>query len=116
VRQLRAVGARPEPSVLSIGASEILVLTLAPPLCHGVCTIPRRRAMNPNPTALTTLVKPDDVEKHRALSCSEYDGCLDAASRREWRSWTCVRCKLFAFARAMRATEAARFACLRPPG
>lgn len=72
--------------------------------------------MNPNPTALTTLVKPDDVEKHRALSCSEYDGCLDAASRREWRSWTCVRCKLFAFARAMRATEAARFACLRPPG
>ncbi len=70
--------------------------------------------MNPNPTALSTLVKPEDVERHRSLSCAEYDGCLDAASRRPWRSWTCGRCKLFALARAMRDAETTRVAALRP--
>jgi hypothetical protein len=70
--------------------------------------------MSPNPTSLPAVVKHEEVEKHRSLSCAEYDGCLDAASRRSWRSWSCERCKLFRFAREARAAEAAHAAALRP--
>ncbi len=71
--------------------------------------------MSPNPTALPSLVKHEDVEKHRSLSCAEYDGCLDAALEHSWRSWSCIRCKLFRFAREWRAAESAHVAELRLP-
>jgi hypothetical protein len=70
--------------------------------------------MAPNPTPLRALVKHEDVEKHRSLSCVEYDGCLDTVLRRAWRSWTCGRCVLFGLTRACRAAEVAHEAALRP--
>ena len=51
--------------------------------------------MSPNPTALRSLVKEEDVEKHRSVTCPGYDDCLEAALRRAWRSWSCARCALF---------------------
>jgi hypothetical protein len=70
--------------------------------------------MDPNPTALRCLVEHEDVEKHRSLCCAEYAGCLDTASRRRWRSWTCQHCRLFLFTREMRLAEMAQDAALRP--
>lgn len=70
--------------------------------------------MSPNPTALRSLVKHEDVDKHRSLSCAEYDDCLDAALRHSWRSWSCGRCKFFLFTRELRAAETAHLAALRP--
>ncbi len=70
--------------------------------------------MSPNPTALRSLVKHEDVDNHRSLSCGEYDDCLDAALSHSWRSWSCGRCKLFLAARELRAAETAHEAALRP--
>lgn len=70
--------------------------------------------MIPNPTALRSLVKPEEVERHRSLSCASYDGCLDAVLRNAWRSWTCGRCRLFVHGRSCRAAEIAHEAALRP--
>ncbi len=70
--------------------------------------------MDPNPTRLVSLVEHEEVEKHRSLSCAEYDVCLDVASRRSWRSWSCRRCKLFRHTRRMRIAEVAHLAGLRP--
>lgn len=70
--------------------------------------------MAPNPTALRSLVKHEEVEKHRSLSCTEYDGCLDVVLRRAWRSWSCVRCVLFRMERECRSAEIAHEAALRP--
>jgi hypothetical protein len=69
--------------------------------------------MNPNPTALRSPVKEQDVDRHRNVCCAAYDDCLDAALRRAWRSWSCGQCRLFAFARAARAAESVRVAELR---
>ncbi len=66
-----------------------------------------------NPTALRFQLKHEDVEKHRSLSCLEYDGCLDTVLRRAWNSWTCKRCGLFPFGRALRAAEVRHEAALR---
>ena len=49
-----------------------------------------------NPVERTSLIKPDDVDSHRGLSCLSYDACLDTAERLGWRSWSCRRCPLFA--------------------
>jgi hypothetical protein len=70
--------------------------------------------MTPNPTKLRFLVKHDDVEKHRSLSCAAYDGCLDEVTRRAWRSWTCGRCALFLLGRECRVAEISHAAELRP--
>ena len=70
--------------------------------------------MMPNPTALRSLVKPEDVEKHRSLSCARYDGCLETVLRNAWRSWSCGRCRLFVLDRDWRAAEMAHEAALRP--
>jgi hypothetical protein len=70
-------------------------------------------AMDPNPTALRSVVKHEDVEKHRSLSCLEYDACLDAASRRSWRSWSCGSCQMFRFAREARTAECLHHAAAR---
>ncbi len=70
--------------------------------------------MAPNPTALRSLVKHEDVEKHRSLSCAEYDECLDTVLSHAWRSWSCERCTLFLFTRHWRAAEIAHEAGLRP--
>ncbi|HSN91608.1 MAG TPA: hypothetical protein VLS93_10295 [Anaeromyxobacteraceae bacterium] len=70
--------------------------------------------MLPNPTPLPSLVKPEDVEKHRSLSCAGYDDCLDAVLRKAWRSWTCGRCRLFLLERDWRAAAMAHEAALRP--
>jgi len=51
--------------------------------------------MSPNPTALRSLVKEEDVEKHRCVTCPGYDDCLEAALHMAWRSWSCARCALF---------------------
>ncbi len=59
-----------------------------------------------NPTALRTVLKPEDVDAHRSLSCAEYDFCLDTVLRRAWRGWTCARCALFPLAKAWREAEA----------
>lgn len=66
--------------------------------------------VRPNPTALDSLVEPDDVEQRRSLSCSEYDQCLDAAYRRDWKSWTCERCNIFLLGSALRGTRNSRSA------
>ncbi len=71
--------------------------------------------MVPNPTGLRSLVKHEDVEKHRSLSCAEYDGCLDTVLRHAWRSWTCGRCRLFRLAGVWHTAEIAHEATLRPP-
>lgn len=70
--------------------------------------------MDRNPTALRSLVKHEDVDRHRSLSCAEYDDCLDTVLRHSWRSWTCARCTLFTLARDWRAAEVAHEAALRP--
>jgi hypothetical protein len=70
--------------------------------------------MSPNPTALRSLVKHEEVEKHRSLCCDEYDGCLDEALRRSWRSWTCGECTRFRRTRECRAAMIAHHAALRP--
>ena len=69
---------------------------------------------SPNPTALRSLVKHEDVERHRSLSCGEYDGCLDRVLRHAWRSWTCGRCPYFRLTRDWRTAEVAHEAGLRP--
>jgi hypothetical protein len=72
-------------------------------------------SMSPNPTALRAAVKQEDVDKHRNVCCAEYDGCLDAALRHAWRSWSCGRCRRFLYARESRVAESARMALLRYP-
>lgn len=61
--------------------------------------------LQPNPTALRTLVKQEEVDEHRSVLCSGYDECLDAALRKSWRSWSCARCARFELARQLRAAE-----------
>ncbi len=56
--------------------------------------------MSPNPTALRSLVKDEEVDKHRCVRCPEYDDCLEAALHMSWRSWSCARCALFLATRA----------------
>lgn len=68
----------------------------------------------PRPTALRSLVRHEEVERHRSLSCARYDGCLEAVLRQAWRSWSCVRCPLFALDRDWRSAEIAHEAGLRP--
>lgn len=68
----------------------------------------------PHPTALRSLVKHEDVERHRSLSCAAYDGCLETVLRRAWRSWTCGRCPLFHLTREWHTAEVAHEAALRP--
>jgi hypothetical protein len=70
--------------------------------------------MDPKPTALRSLVEHEDVERHRSLSCAEYDGCLTTVLRHRWKSWTCQRCSLFLLTREWRAAEIAHDAALRP--
>ncbi len=62
--------------------------------------------MTTNPTALRTVLKPEDVDAHRSLSCAEYDVCLDTVLRRSWRGWSCAHCALFSLAKECRAAEA----------
>lgn len=59
---------------------------------------PRIRAVEPGacPTERATLVKPEEVDGHRALGCASYEGCLDTAYWQGWKSWTCRRCPHFA--------------------
>ena len=64
-------------------------------------------AMSPNPTALRRLVKQEEVDAHRCVTCAEYDGCLDSALRQRWKSWSCGQCGRFGWARAVRAADAA---------
>ncbi len=63
--------------------------------------------MSPNPTALHHLVDQEEVDAHRCVTCDEYDGCLDAALRRRWRSWSCGKCGLFPSARTTRGAATA---------
>jgi hypothetical protein len=70
--------------------------------------------MTPNPTALRRLMKQEEVDDHRCVSCAEYDDCLDAALRQCWKSWSCSQCSLFLRAREMRAAESALEWTLRP--
>lgn len=70
--------------------------------------------MVPNPTALRSLVKPEDVEKHRSLSCARYDCCLDTVLRHAWRSWSCGRCEAFRLSGDWHTAEIAHEAALRP--
>lgn len=70
--------------------------------------------MVPNPTALRSLIKPEQVQSHRSFSCTEYDECLSAVLRHRWRSWSCERCAVFRHARELRAAEVSHEAALRP--
>lgn len=47
------------------------------------------------PTRRLSLVKHEEVAKHRSLWCAEYDACLDEVLRCGWASWTCRRCERF---------------------
>jgi hypothetical protein len=67
-----------------------------------------------NPTERRALVKHEEVEDHRSLSCAEYDICIDVALRRGWESWTCCRCELFHLRRELQVAELAHDAALRP--
>ena len=49
------------------------------------------------PTELLKLIDPErDVADYRRLGCENYGGCLDEAVKRQWTSWTCGQCPLFA--------------------
>ncbi len=61
-----------------------------------------------NPRARSSLVKHEEVEDHRSLSCSQYDACLDVVLRRGWPSWTCSRCALFRLRKKVRAAKPAK--------
>jgi hypothetical protein len=61
--------------------------------------------MSPNPTALPALVKEQEVDHHRAVTCDNYDDCLDSALRSSWRSWSCARCQRFEASRSQFAEE-----------
>jgi hypothetical protein len=37
-----------------------------------------------------------DVDEHRNLYCSHYDGCLDLAVQNDWLGWSCLQCGLMA--------------------
>ncbi len=67
-----------------------------------------------NPTELASPIEHELVERHRSLSCAEYDLCLDLALLRGWPSWTCRRCTQFLVRREVRAAEVAHEAALRP--
>ena len=58
------------------------------------------------PAPLRLLLAEEDVSRNRSLACPEYDGCLDAAYRQRWRSWTCESCRLFPLAAIFRSLEA----------
>ncbi len=75
---------------------------------------PGTPALMRNPTARPSLVKHEEVEDHRSLSCSQYDACLDVVLRRRWLSWTCSRCALFPLRKDVRAAEFTHDASLRP--
>ncbi len=70
--------------------------------------------MDPNPTRLRALVEPEEVDLHRSVCCAGYDDCLETASRRRWRSWTCSQCELFLLTRKMPLAMTAHEAELRP--
>ncbi len=72
--------------------------------------------MSPNPTALRHLVKQEEVDDHRCVTCAEYDGCLDAALRQRWRSWSCGQCGIFAWARVTAAPTGQAFPSVRLAG
>jgi hypothetical protein len=105
-----------------MAGSEILVLTgaieRATVSVHSPMVEPMpslATVMSPNPTALRAAVKEEDVDKHRNVCCAEYDGCLDAALRQSWRSWSCGRCRLFLYTRESRLAESAHMAVQRYP-
>ncbi len=71
-------------------------------------------AAEPRPTPLSHLVKEDEVEQHRCLSCTEYDQCLEVVLVKRWRSWSCASCGLFLLARAFDALQTDHEAAARP--
>jgi hypothetical protein len=49
------------------------------------------------PAALWAAIRPQErVEEIRRLLCPHYEECLGEALGRDWASWTCVGCELFA--------------------
>jgi hypothetical protein len=80
--------------------------------------VSRRRGLpfdGHGPTALASLVRPDEVPRRRSLACPEYDRCLDTAFRRGWRSWTCERCPIFPLASTFRSIEIGSLGLERSP-
>ena len=67
-----------------------------------------------HPTPRASLVKREEVERHRNLSCTEYDACLDVAYRRDWPSWSCRRCHRFHLRVEARRAELAHGGAARP--
>jgi hypothetical protein len=59
------------------------------------------------PARLASVVKLDDVARHRSLSCLGYDACLSEALLRGWPSWTCRFCAQFPLRDELRALEVA---------
>jgi hypothetical protein len=53
-----------------------------------------RGGSQPGPSELSDPIKPDEVDRHRRLRCCRYDGCLDTACHRGWRSWSCAACSI----------------------
>lgn len=51
---------------------------------------------SPHPTERLRLIPHEEVDLHRNLACARYEGCLDEAYQRAWRSWSCQRCARFA--------------------
>jgi hypothetical protein len=72
-----------------------------------VMTVRDRGRSIRTPTRLASLIKPEDVAKHRSLFCAEYDECLGEVLLHGWPSWTCRRCSRFELRGEMRSLERA---------
>ena len=44
----------------------------------------------------------DDIPTHRHINCERYGKCLNKASRKNWTSFSCVKCPIFKEYRAIR--------------
>jgi hypothetical protein len=61
----------------------------------------------PNPTELRIAMWTEQhrIEDYRNVHCRFYAGCIDAAVRYDWDSFTCRKCPLFHQDTAPRAEE-----------
>lgn len=48
----------------------------------------------PRPSPRSAVLPIEAVDAHRDIWCRHYDGCLDVAVRKDWRSWSCASCPL----------------------
>lgn len=62
----------------------------------------------PGPSELASALRPEEMGELRSLWCPAYEGCLEVAIHRGWRSWTCESCSWFRLADPHRRQAAGR--------